>query len=286
MYDIAIVGSGPAGLSSAIEATIRNKKIIVFGTKELSNKVSLSPSIENYLGIPNVNGKFIIEQFKNHISTLDIDITEERINAVYSMGDCFILSSGDKMYEAKTVILATGVEFAKPLKGEVELLGRGVGYCASCDAMLYKDKEVAVLGYNHEAIEDANFLSEIASKVYYVPMKKVDGKINESVEIVNDKAVEIKGGNRLTLVCKNSEIELDGVFVIKDSISPVHLVPGLEVEGMHIKNNKNLETNIPGLFVAGDCAGKPYKYIKSAGEGQVAVNSALRYLDKLKNRLK
>ena len=80
---------------------------------------------------------------------------------------------------------------------------------------------------------------------------------------------------------RNSEVSVDGVFVIKDSISPAHLVPGLEVDGIHIKNNKNLETNIPGLFVAGDCAGKPYKYVKSAGEGQVATFMALEYLNKL-----
>lgn len=284
MYDIAIIGSGPAGLSSAIEAKIRNKNIIVFGIKDLSNKVSLAPSIENYLGIPNTNGKSIIDNFKNHMETLDIKITEERINAVYSMGEYFALSSGDKMYESKTVILATGVEFTRPLKGEVELLGRGVGYCASCDGMLYKNKEVVVIGYNHEAIEDANFLSEIASKVYFIPMKKIDGYINENIEVINDRAVEISQDGRLKVVCRNTTLEVDGVFVIKDSISPAHLVPGLEIDGIHIKNNKSLETNIPGLFVAGDCAGKPYKYMKSAGEGQVAVNSALSYIDKLNNK--
>lgn len=284
MYDIAIIGSGPAGLSSAIEAKIRNKNIIVFGIKDLSNKVSLAPSIENYLGIPNTNGKSIIDNFKNHMETLDIKITEERINAVYSMGEYFALSSGDKMYESKTVILATGVEFTRPLKGEVELLGRGVGYCASCDGMLYKNKEVVVIGYNHEAIEDANFLSEIASKVYFIPMKKIDGYINENIEVINDRAVEISQDGRLKVICRNTTLEVDGVFVIKDSISPAHLVPGLEIDGIHIKNNKSLETNIPGLFVAGDCAGKPYKYMKSAGEGQIAVNSALSYIDKLNNK--
>lgn len=281
-YDIAIIGSGPAGLSSAIDAKIRNKNIIVFGSKELSNKVALAPSIENYLGIPNTNGKSIIEKFKTHIKELDINIIDERITAVYSMGDYFALMSGDKMYESKTVILATGVEFTKPLKGELELLGRGVGYCASCDAMLYRDKKVAVIGYNHEAIEDANFLSEIASKVYYIPMKKIEGDLNDKVELVSDRAIEIKDNNSAkVVVMRNSEISVDGVFVIKDSISPAHLVPGLEVDGIHIKNNKNLETNIPGLFVAGDCAGKPYKYVKSAGEGQVATFMALEYLNKL-----
>lgn len=280
-YDIAIIGSGPAGLSSAIEAKIRNKNIIVFGSKDLSNKVALAPSIENYLGIPNTSGKVIIEKFKHHIDELGIEITNERVNAIYSMGDYFAVMSGDKMYESKTVILATGVEFTKPLKGEVELLGKGVGYCASCDAMLYKGKTVAVLGYNHEAIEDANFLSEIASKVYYIPMKKVNGEIGPNVELINDRAVEILEDNGLKVVMRNSDITVDGVFVIKDSISPANLVPGLEVDGVHIKNNKNLETNIPGLFVAGDCSGKPYKYVKSAGEGQIATFTAVEYLNRL-----
>lgn len=281
-YDIAIIGSGPAGLSSAIDAKIRNKEIIVFGTKELSNKVAIAPSIENYLGIPNTNGKSIIEKFKKHIDELGIEITNERVTAVYSMGDYFAIMSGDKMYESKTVILATGVEFTKPLKGETELLGKGVGYCASCDAMLYKDKRVVVIGYNHEAIEDANFLTEIASKVYFIPMKKIDGELNSKVELLNDRAVEIiKEDNKIKVVMRNSDITTDGVFVIKDSISPAHLVPGLEVDGVHIKNNKNLETNIAGLFVAGDCSGKPYKYVKSAGEGQIATFMAVEYLNKL-----
>ena len=277
-YDIAIIGSGPAGLSSAIDAKIRNKDIIIFGNKELSNKVALAPSIENYLGIPNTNGKDIIEKFKNHIDELDIQITSERVNAVYAMGDYFAVMSGDKMYESKTVILATGVEFTKPLKGETELLGKGVGYCASCDAALYRGKEVAVLGYNHEAIEDANFLSEIASKVYYIPMKKVEGILNPEVEIVNDRAVELTKDDKINIVMRNSSLTVDGVFVIKDSISPAHLVPGLEADGVHIKTNKNLETNIPGLFVAGDCSGKPYKYVKSAGEGQIATFMAVEYI--------
>lgn len=282
-YDIAIIGSGPAGLSSAIEAKIRNKNIIIFGNKELSHKVSLAPSIENYLGIPNTTGKDIINSFKNHIDELDITITEEKINAVYSMGEYFALMAGDKMYESTTVILATGVEFTRPIKGEVEFLGRGVGYCASCDAPLYRDKTVAVLGYNDEAEEDANFLSEIASKVYYIPMKKTKMHLNKNVEIITDRAIEITGDNLVNkLIFKDYDLDVDGVFVIKDSISPAHLVPSLETEGIHIKNNKNLETNIKGLFVAGDCAGKPYKFMKSAGEGQIASFMAISYLDSLK----
>ena len=115
-YDIAIIGSGPAGLSAALNAKIRNKSFILFGTRNLSSKVQRAPKINNY-------GSKLGEAFREHISSMGIEITEERINNVYSMGEYFTLMANDKMYEAKSIILATGVEFSKPLKGELEFLG-------------------------------------------------------------------------------------------------------------------------------------------------------------------
>ncbi|MBQ3422498.1 MAG: NAD(P)/FAD-dependent oxidoreductase, partial [Romboutsia sp.] len=144
-YDIAIVGSGPAGLSAAINAKIRNKNVIVFGNKNLSNKIVKAPSRDNYLGFYEISGEELKNKFANHIEQLGIKIVEKRINNVYSMGDYFALMSGDSIFEATTVILATGVEYGKPIKGEEEFLGKGVGYCATCDAPLYKDKKVAII---------------------------------------------------------------------------------------------------------------------------------------------
>jgi len=134
LYDIAIVGSGPAGISAAVNAKIRNKKIILFGNKELSSKLTLAPKIDNYLGYYNITGKELADKFLEHLNTMDIVISKERINNIYAMGSYFSLMVNDKEYKASTVILATGVLFGKPFKGEVELLGRGVGYCATCDA--------------------------------------------------------------------------------------------------------------------------------------------------------
>ena len=205
------------------------------------------------------------------------------------MGDYFALMSGDDMYEATTVILATGVEYGKPIKGEEEFLGKGVGYCATCDAPLYKDKKVAIIGYNKESKEEANFLNEIASKTYFIPMYKNDSLMRESneldnsIEVINDSPVQIKGENLVNKVSfKEKEIDVDGVFVIKDSASPKSLVPGIETEGPHIKVDINMQTSITGCFAAGDCAGKPYSYIKSAGQGQIAAINAVSYLDKLR----
>ncbi|MFR9069615.1 NAD(P)/FAD-dependent oxidoreductase [Paeniclostridium hominis] len=280
-YDIAIVGDGPAGLAASINAKIRNKNIILFGSG--SDKLAKAPSIDNYLGIYDVSGAQLKDKFIHHITEMGIEITYERVNNVYSMGDYFSLAVGDKTYEATTVIIATGVQYGKMIKGEEEYLGKGVGYCATCDAGLYRDKVVAIIGYNHEGEEDANFLSEIASKVYYIPMYNLDNKLDSSIEIINDKPVEIQGEKLVNkLILKERELDVDGVFIMKDSVSPSYMVPGLEVEGPHIKTDREMRTNIDGLYAAGDCAGKPYQYLKSAGQGQMAVSSAISQLDKLR----
>ncbi|GAA0177875.1 NAD(P)/FAD-dependent oxidoreductase [Clostridium sediminicola] len=281
-YDIAIVGSGPAGLEAAINGKIRNKKIIILGNYDFSNKLMKAPKVNNYLGFYDVTGSELKERFQKHIEDMDIEITNERINAIYAMGEYFALMVNEKMYEASAVILATGMETSKPFKGEEEFLGKGVGYCATCDAPLYKDKVVTIIGYNKEAEEEANFVSEIASKLYYIPMNNGEHELNDNIEVIHDKPVEIIGDDHVSkVVLKNNEVETDGVFILKDSIAPNQLVPGLEVENEHIKVTRYMETNIKGLYAAGDCTGKPYQYMKAAGEGQVAALKAVEYLSSI-----
>lgn len=283
-YDIAIVGSGPAGLSAAINAKIRNKNIIIFGSRNLSSKVEKAPKVNNYLGFNDITGADLKKQFENHINSMNIDITYERINTIYAMGEYFVLAVNEKMYEAKTVILATGIEYTRPLKGEEEFLGRGVGYCATCDAPLYKGKIVTIIGYNKGAEEEANYVSELAEKIYYLPMYKAHYDLKRgNIELVNDRPMEIQGEDKVKkLVLKNGEIVTDGVFVLKDSVAPSQLVPGLFMENEHIKVDLNMKTNIQGCFAAGDCTGKPYQYMRAAGQGQVAALNAVAYLDSLK----
>lgn len=279
-YDIAIIGSGPAGLSAAVNAKVRNKKIIVFGNKNLSKKLGLAPVINNYLGFYGIKGDELKSKFKEHIDKLGIQIQDLKVNNIYAMGEYFSIMTSGETYEASKVILAMGMEHTKPLNGEDKFLGRGVGYCATCDAPLYKDKVATVVGYNKEAESEANYLDEIASKVYYVPMYRDEYKLNPGVELVKDAPVEIVGDKKVEkLKLKSNEIETDGIFVLKDSAPPEQLVPGLEVEDGHIKVNRKMETNIDGCYAAGDCTGKPYQYMKSVGEGQVA---ALNAVEKLK----
>ena len=284
-YDIAIVGTGPAGLSAAINAKIRNKNIILFGTRNLSNKVMKAPKVNNYLGLPKLTGEELKDTFLSHIDDMNIKITEERINNIYAMGKYFNLMANDKVYEASAVILATGVEFRAPLKGELEYLGRGVGYCATCDAPLYKGKKVTVIGYNEESIEETNFISEIVSEVNFVPMIKGDLNLKDNINIIKSRPISIEGDRKVKkVILDDGEIDTDGVFLLKDSIAPGQLVPGLEMEDQYIKVNRNMETNIKGLYAAGDIIGNPYQYIKAAGEGQVAALNAVSYLDELNNK--
>ncbi|MBX7293849.1 NAD(P)/FAD-dependent oxidoreductase [Clostridium chauvoei] len=282
-YDIAIVGSGPAGLSAALNAKIRNKKFIVFGNKNLTNKLIKAPKVNNYLGFFGMTGEDIKKRFEAHLDAMEIEITEERINNIYAMGEYFALMANDKTYEAKTVILATGMEYTRPIRGEEEYLGKGVGYCAACDAPLYRGKTVAIIGHNKEAEEEANFVSELAGLVYYIPMYKGSYNLRNNIEVVQDKPEAITGDMKVNkILLKNSELKTDGVFVLKDSISPGQLVPGLKIEENHIYVDRLMRTNIPGCFAAGDCVGKPYQYIKSAGEGNIAALSASQYLDQKK----
>lgn len=279
-YDIAIVGSGPAGLSAALNAKIRNKSFIIFGDSNLSSKIEKAPKVNNYLGFTLGSGKDLLNSFKEHLDKMGIEIVNERINNIYSMGDYFTLMVNQKMYEARSVILATGTEYTRPLKGEEAFIGRGVGYCATCDAPLYKGKKVTIISYHEDGEEEANFVSELASEVFFIPMYKGDYKLNDNIKVIDGKPIEIVGDSKVSKVLfdDGKELDTDGVFLLKNAVPPTQLVPGLEIEDGHIKVDRLMRTNIKGCFAAGDCVGKPYQYIKSAGEGNVAALSAVSYL--------
>ena len=281
-YDIAIIGSGIAGMSAALNAKIRKKDFIFFGSKDMSSKLVKAHKINNYPGFFDRSGSEIKDELQKHMDYMDIKITEDNVLNIYSMGDYFIIMSKQGLYEATSVIIATGVNFGKSLKGEKEFLGRGVGYCATCDAALYKDKIVTIISYSKEENE-ANFLASIASKVYYIPMYKEYVDVDKSIEIVNDIPVEIKGNDFVNeLILKKSKIKTDGIFILRESSDPEKLVPGLEIENNHIKVTRLMETNIRGCFAAGDIVGAPYQYVKAAGEGNIAALSAVSYIDNLR----
>ena len=285
VYDIAIIGTGPAGLEAAITAKVRNKNLILFGSKDSSVKVAKAHTILNYLGLPEVSGEAMQKAFLNHLEQMGIEITDEQITAVYAMGESFMIQGASNMYEAKSVILATGVVAAKPYPNEDELLGRGVSYCATCDAALYKGKTAVVIASSSKEEAEADFLAEYAAKVYYIPLYKDEVHVKDSIEVVREKPVEIIGTGKVEKLKTDArEIETDGIFILREAVAPGKLVPGLETEGAHVKVNLDMSTSIPGCFAAGDIAGLPYQYIKSAGQGNTAAISAVAYLTALEHK--
>lgn len=281
-YDIAIIGTGPAGISAAITAKIRNKSIILLGNSDLSAKMSKAHLIKNYTGLPSISGDELARQMQRHLDEMGIQITDKRVSAVYSMGDYFMLQLTGETVECSSVILACGVSPQNLLDGEEKFLGRGVSYCATCDAPLCKGKRVAVLAYTPEAEDEAKFLSELCDSVLYFPLYEAADKNIDGVEIVNDSPLSFDGTvNAEKIICKHGEYEVFNTFIIRESTAPDRLVPGLKVENGHVVVDLQMKTNIKGLFACGDVAGKPYQYIKAAGQGNVAALSAVRQLAQL-----
>lgn len=279
MFDIAIIGSGPAGVSAAINSKIRNKSFVLFGQKELSHKVEISEKINNYPGLPGISGEELNKKMREHLNELGIEITEERITGIYKMKDKFTLLADRKMFEARTVILCLGAETVKPLPNERELLGRGVSYCATCDGMLYKNKKIAVFCDNADSEEEVEYLSELASEVYY--SHKFDSRINnENVVHLTSQIKSIIGENKVGKIelADGTEIDVDGVFFIKQAVAADVLLNKLEVKDGSIVVDRNMKTSVDGCFAAGDCTGLPYQIAKAVGEGNTAVHSAIKQL--------
>ena len=280
-YEIAIIGTGPAGVSAALTAKNRNKRILLLGSSRMSDKVAKAHEIRNYPGLPFVKGEELAAAFRNQLEQMEIPVTEKRIGAVYAMGDYFALQAGEEMIEAEAVILATGVVMAKPLPGEEALLGRGVSYCATCDAALYRGRAAAVIGYSPREEAEAAFLSGVCRKVLYFPMYPEETDLPPSVEVIRLKPTEIlKTDDGIAVNTVEGEYIADGVFVLREAVAPAQLVPGLETDGTHVRVNRRMETNLPGVFACGDLTGTPYQYAKAAGEGNVAAISAAAYIDK------
>lgn len=288
--DIAIIGTGPAGLEAALTAKNRNKTIQVFGTEDLSSKmISITHPITNYLGLSNVTGPEMAEAFTKQLKEAEIEITPLRITAVYAMGDFFGLQTSDnQMVEASSVILCTGVTAGNPYPGETQFLGRGVSYCATCDAPLYRGKNVTVISQSAHEEAEAAFLAEVCAHVNYIPLYKEEPVFSaDNITVVREKPLEIKGGMKAdTLVTDQNTYTTDCVFVLREAQFPSQLVPGLETEGNAVKTDRQMRTNLPGLFAAGDITGLPYQFIKSAGEGNIAAISAAMYLDAKKREKK
>ena len=277
MFDAAVIGTGPAGLSAAINLKNRGKSVLWFGSKEMSGKVEKSERIANYPGLGLISGQELNEKLREHAKTLGLEITDRMVTNITRMKNSFMLLADNEIFEAKTLILCTGVVPAKGLPGEAELLGRGVSYCATCDGMFYRGKTIAVLcgakRYEHEV----KYLAEIAEKLYLFaayPDCEVEA---ENIVRLSGAIREVKGEKKVSSIVlrDGTEIPVNGLFCLRNAVAPTTLLPKLELDGAHIVVNRKQETNLPGCFAAGDCTGLPYQIAKAVGEGNVAAHTIL-----------
>jgi thioredoxin reductase (NADPH) len=280
VFDIAVVGAGPAGLSAALTGRIRNKDVALFEHLDFSQKLQKAHLVDNYPGLPQVTGKGLVQQMSAHCLAHQPTVIKEKVLNIYP-GETFTLLTPAATYEARAVILATGVVATVLFAGERDFLGRGVSYCATCDAMFYKDKNVAVVSYTEEGEAEAKYLGELCRQVYYLPQYKGDlPPFRDNVKVVTAKPQAVKGDSQVEeLVTDQGGLDVDGVFILRQSDPVENVLPGLELDGEIIKVSRDMSTSIPGVFAAGDCTGKPWQIAKAVGEGLVAVLSAIGYLE-------
>ena len=280
IYDAAVVGTGPAGLSAALNLKIHNKSFIWIGSKELSGKVEKAELVRNYPGLPAISGAALNEAFRTHAAQMGLEIHEAMVNMIVPMKDHYALSAGADFFEAKAVVLATGVAAVGALPGEEALVGRGVSYCATCDGGLYRGKTIAAIVNNPRFEHEVKYLAELAAKVYFLPTYKNPGEMPGNVERPAARAAGIEGEARVSgVTLTNGEtLSVDGVFCLRDAISLNTLMPKLAAEDGHIAVDRHMATNLNGVFAAGDCTGRPYQYAKAVGEGNTAAHSVIEYL--------
>ena len=278
-YDVIVIGGGPAGLSAAVQARVRNKSVLVVSSPTADLPVWKAERIDNYLGLPGLSGAELMERFEAHAQELGVERrTGRALNAMPMDGGFFVAVDSD-VVEGSALVLASGVSQGPALPGELEHLGAGVSYCATCDGMLYRNKDVVVVGKSAHAPEEANYLHGLGCRVTYVSAKAPEG-LDPAIPVVQAKRLSILGEGKVSGVeADGNTIPCDGVFLLRSAVAPTQLLPGLELDGPYIRVDRNMATNLPGVFAAGDCTGLPLQISKAVGEGLVAGLRAAEYLD-------
>ncbi len=298
IYDVIIVGGGPAGIAAGIYAARYMLSTIII-TKDKGGQMSEAGYVENYPGIKSILGPNLVDKFYDHLGEYRVPVILDEVLDVKKNESLFnVLTSSGKNFKSKTVILALGVIRKKlGVPGEEEFSGRGVSYCAPCDAPLYKDKIVAVIGGGNSAASAALLLADYAKKVYLVHRReKLKAQpfyvrkltTHPKIQLILKSNVAEIGGTKTVEWIKIKEtgekIRVNGVFIEIGSDPPKEFFKkiGIEVnEKGYVKVGPDQSTNIPGLFAAGDCttACNMFKQIiTAAAQGAVAADSAYRYI--------
>lgn len=283
IYDVAIIGAGPAGLSAALTLKLHNKSIIWLGSDTLSDKIEKSEKIANYAGFAPLSGKSLNDHFRSQIKEMELEMTDKKVTQITKMKKYFMVLADSDIYKARTVLMGIGSVPAKGIQNEQELLGHGVSYCATCDGFLYKGKTVAVFCGSKKYEHEVAYLAEMAEKVY-VQAGYPDYELDLPNALKLEKPMKaVLGEGTVTGVAltDGSIIDVEGAFFLRTAVAPSTILKKLEMDGAHIVIDRSCRTSVEGCFAAGDCTGRPYQIAKAVGEGNVAAHSIVEYLSDL-----
>ena len=296
MYDIIVVGGGPAGMTSAIYARRANKKVLVFEGKACGGQILNATDVDNYPGFESISGYDLAQNMYNQALNLGAEFKFEMVKKITS--DKKVITDNGE-YQAKAIILATGAENRRlNIVEEADYIGRGISYCATCDGNFYKGKDVAVVGGGNTALEDALYLSNICNKVYLIHRrdqfrgddKYVEQiKLNDNIELIlNSQVVDLIGEDHLEKVTvKDNEenektIDVSGLFIAVGQQPRNEMfadVVEIDEKG-YIKAHDEVYTNVEGIYVAGDTRNKVLKQLTTAvSDGSLAATIAIREMN-------
>ncbi|MDK2892050.1 thioredoxin-disulfide reductase [Methanohalophilus sp.] len=297
MHDLIIVGAGPAGLTASIYAVRYGLDVLLIDILPIGGQISSARLVENYPGFSRISGIELMEKFVEHASDVGVQMKEASVSEVVSISNGFEIVTGSERIPSKAVIIATG---AKPkllgIHGEIEFTGRGVSYCATCDAPFFSGKKVAVIGGGETAITEALVLSDIAKQVTVIHRRnslrasqilQERAFARDNIDFVWNTVVEEIAGNELVdrihvrnvISGKKSTISVEGVFIYVGVLPNTDLVDVKKNEQGFIVSNEAMETSVPGIFAAGDCRESLlHQVITAAADGAVAAYSAQKFV--------
>lgn len=294
MYDAIVIGAGPAGLTAGIYLARGGAKTLIIEKESIGGQIASSPLVENYPGFKSVSGSELVDTLYEQVVDLGVDIEIGDVKSIEN-GEIKKVFVDDAVYETKTVIIATGVKHRKlNLEKEEEFIGSGIHFCATCDGPFYKNKVVAVVGGANSAVINAIYLSSLCDKVYLIYRGKdlrCENKLKEKVSnlknveiLLNSNVTQYLGVDKLErivvkdLQCKK-EIQVDGLFLSIGMNPETSIKLNLNKTDNDYYDSVDTLTNLPGIFVAGDCRNKNVRQVTTAvSDGTVAAINALNYL--------
>ena len=303
MFDLVIIGGGPAGLTAGIYAQRARLKTVLLEKQMVGGQIAVSDVIENYPGFPSISGAALMEKFEEHARGLGLEIRFSDVLDIAVDNGVKVIKTSDGEIRTKAVIIATG---AKPKRlgvpGEKELTGKGVSYCATCDGPFFRNLKVVVVGGGDTAVKEAVYLSKLAAKVYIVhrrdrfraeKMHQEKMEASANIEMVTSHVLkEIKSENNLVKSVlledlksgSTREIEAEGVFIFVGINPTTDFVDVDKDNGGFIKTTPDMSTSTPGIFAAGDCRTTPLLQVATAvGDGAIAAASAIDYAEEFES---